>query len=78
MPRKIYTRLDYSNVTSCDSAIGELLAYLESLKEDEAVEVVLDADWKLKELQEFISKTKYKILDIKKEDGKYVVTLGGE
>jgi TusA-related sulfurtransferase len=73
----VYTRLDYSNVNSCDSATGEILTYLEQLREDEVLEVVLDADWKVKELERFISKTKYKVLKVEEANGRYVVTLGG-
>lgn len=78
MKRRIYKRLDYSGVTSCDNAVGEILGYLDSLEKEEAIEIVLDADWKLKELQDFISKTRYKILDVKKENEKYIVTVGEE
>lgn len=78
MIKRIYKRLDYSGVNSCDSAVGEILGYLDTLDKDEAIEIVLDADWKLKDLQDFISKTKYKILDVKKDEGKYIVTVGEE
>ena len=63
-------------VVSCDDIAGELLGYLESLEKGEAIEVVLDSDEKLENLKKFISKTKYKVLDVQKADGKYVVTLG--
>ena len=76
MNRKVYKRLDYSGVVSCDDVTGELLGYLESLEKGEVIEVVLDSDEKLEELKKFISKTRYKVLDVQKADGKYVVTLG--
>ncbi|BDB99557.1 hypothetical protein SACC_25740 [Saccharolobus caldissimus] len=75
---KIYKTLDYTGVTSCDNAIGEIFSSLEDLKNDEVLQVILDADWKFKELKEFISKTKYKILDVKKEGEKYIIIIGGK
>ena len=76
MNKKVYKRLDYSGVTSCDDVSGELMSYLDSLEKGEVIEVVLDSDEKLEDLKKFISKTKYKVLDVQKADGKYVVTLG--
>ena len=75
---KVYKVLDYSNVNSCDSAVGEIYSALEELNKDEVIQVILDQDWKLKELEEFISKTKFRILNIERKDGKIIVILGGK
>lgn len=74
---KVYKILDYSSVNSCDSASGEILSILEELNKDEVVQVIVDQEWKLNELREFLGKTKYKILNVEKRDGKIVITIGG-
>jgi len=74
---KVYKVLDYSNVNSCESASGEVLSILEELNKDEVLQVIVDQEWKLNELREFLGKTKYKILDVEKRDGKIVITIGG-
>ncbi|QIW23479.1 response regulator SirA [Sulfolobus sp. S-194] len=70
---KIYKELDLTS-SSCAGPIGELSGVLEEIKEGEAIKVILGDEATKKDVEAFVKKKGYKIVQ-STQDGKNFVLL---
>lgn len=72
---KIYKELDLTS-SSCAGPIGEISGVLEELKKGEAIKVLLGDEATKKDVEAFVKKKGFKVVESKQEGNKFILLIG--
>jgi len=72
---KIYKELDLSVSASCAGPIGELFGVLEELREGEAVKVILEGEETKNNIEDFVRRIGYSIVQSTRKGDKFILLI---
>jgi len=72
---KIYKELDLTLSTSCAGPIGELLGVLEELREGEAVKVILGDEETKNNIEDFVRRMGYSIVQSTQKGDEFILLI---